>query len=101
MYIEHFDALTTDETLTRDAIDRFVKPQDKEERFRDDYIVIHTYGTTGEPTYFVYDRDAWETIIAGAIRAVQGEFDITKFLIGLFTGYRDANIAASDGRSWY
>lgn len=52
-YVETFDALSTDDALTREAIDRFVETHDRDARFRGEYTVVHTSGTTGEPTYFV------------------------------------------------
>lgn len=39
-----------------------------------------------------------ETILAGAIRAVQGEFGIARLVAGLVTGYRVAYVAATGGR---
>lgn len=97
-YIDEFDALTTDEALTRSALDSFIESHERRERYQGEYTIVHSSGTTGEPTYFVYDRDAWRTVLAGALRAVRGELGYRAVASGFIGGFRVLYVAATEGR---
>ncbi|MFQ3320791.1 MAG: phenylacetate-CoA ligase [Natronomonas sp.] len=97
-YIEHFDDLTTDDRLTRDGVEEFLETSNRDERFAGEYEVVHTSGTTGEPTHFVYSTDAWDTMLAGGARAVKGDQSLLELTEEWLSGYRIAYVAATEGR---
>jgi phenylacetate-CoA ligase len=98
-YIENFDRLTTREELTRSRIENFLQTTaDREAKFLGEYTLVHSSGTTGTPTYFVYDRLAWDTVLAAGFRACEGEESVFRLIQGLFGGIRVAYIAATAGR---
>jgi len=89
--------MAVDDRVTREAVREFVDTHDRREIFLGEYEVIHSSGTTGEPTYFVYSEE-WETVLAGAVRAVQSKLDPSSLLRSIVTGYRVLYIAATGGR---
>ncbi|MEF8809181.1 phenylacetate--CoA ligase family protein, partial [Natronomonas sp.] len=97
-YIDNFDDLTTDDRLTREAIEEFLETHDRGARFENEYEVVHTSGTTGEPTHFVYSKEAWQTALAAGARAIKGDWNLLELLEEWITGYRVAYVAATQGR---
>lgn len=100
IFIENFDQLTTREELNRKDIEKFLKKSCyQDEKYLNQYTVVHSSGSTGQPTYFIYDKPAWETVLAAGFRACKGEFEIKDIMkIGVLDGIRVAYIAATEGR---
>jgi phenylacetate-coenzyme A ligase PaaK-like adenylate-forming protein len=66
----HFDDIVTDPRITREAVEAFaLRSSNPSERFLDDFVVVHTSGSSGEMGYFVYDLDAWFCGISHVSRA--------------------------------
>ena len=68
--LTHFDEFLTDPTLNREEMEEFVNDPDNIGRyFRDEYVLFHTSGTTGQTTIMVYDKEAFAHIKAvGLVR---------------------------------
>ncbi|SNX53425.1 phenylacetate--CoA ligase family protein [Thermoanaerobacterium sp. RBIITD] len=108
IFIENFDDIVTDKNLSKHNIEEFIKNDDvSNKKFLGKYTIIHSSGSTGTPTIFVYDKKAWEYVLAAAFRACKGEIRIRDVIseIGvkkfLIEGFRNLNvlyIAATEGR---
>ncbi len=60
MVMEHFDALVCDPAITRAGIERFLHDcDDPGVRYKGRYHVMHTSGSTGQPSLFVYGAADW------------------------------------------
>lgn len=58
--MENFDRIVTDPAITRSAVADFLKrSHDPKEKFRKQYRVMHTSGTSGELGYFLYSEADW------------------------------------------
>lgn len=68
MLHEHFNTIVTDPSLDRDAVASHVQTIRGDERFRDQYIVNATSGTTGDPNYILYSHQEWLTVLASFSR---------------------------------
>ena len=67
--IEHFDELVTDRTITRRRIAEFLaRSSDPEELLDGRYHVLHTSGTSGTVSYYIFSHEAW---IKGASHVVR------------------------------
>ena len=73
--MENFDRIVTDPAITRRGVADFLtRSQDPNERFLDQYTVMHTSGTSGEVGYFLYSRADWlRGGIAGLGRRRRGQ----------------------------
>ena len=67
--MENLDHLLTDRRLTLSHLDRHVDGLSRDEYYLGRYRVLVTSGTTGLRGVFVYDRPAWCTAIASALRS--------------------------------
>lgn len=99
-FIENFDKITTEVELNHHEINEFIEKSDSQnEKYKGEYTIVHSSGSTGEPTYFIYDDDAWNTILAAAFRAGKGRMSIKEVIgSGILEGIRVAYIAATEGR---
>lgn len=105
LYRERFDEVSTDPELTRDAVENYLEsedegggPEERGRRFLGRYEVVHSSGTTGEPTYFVYGEDEWLTVLAGALRAIRTKIGVFDGLRSFFSSYDVLYVAATGGR---
>jgi len=58
--IEHFDEISTDPRVRRDAITAFLeRSRDPAELFLGEFLVVHTSGTSGEVCYVAYRGRDW------------------------------------------
>lgn len=65
----NFDGIVTDRRLTRQGIAEFLtRSHDPNDRFLNEFRVLHTSGTSGEVGYFVYSREDWARGTALALR---------------------------------
>jgi phenylacetate-coenzyme A ligase PaaK-like adenylate-forming protein len=61
--MDHFDVAVTDPRLHRTELDEWIdKDRDPRQRFHEDFIVIHSSGSSGNMGIFVYDRTAWQVM---------------------------------------
>jgi phenylacetate-CoA ligase len=66
--MENFDRLVTDRGLRLAELERHVDGLIRDDYYRGAYRVLVTAGTTGVRGLFVYDRQAWSTVLASALR---------------------------------
>lgn len=97
--LSHFDEIITVSDITQEEIRRFDENTEKDRRaFKKKYHVVHSSGSTGKPGYFVYDNDAWNSMLIGIIRAALWGMSMPQILKFLAEKPRIAYIAATDGR---
>lgn len=98
MLLEQFDQIVTVPDLRQDEIRRFDEDEtERRKKFKNQYHIVHSSGSTGKPGYFVYDDDAWNQMLIGIIRGALWDMTIPQILKFL-RGLRIAYIAATDGR---
>lgn len=100
LFETNFDRLVTDRSITRNSLNTFLNQAGfkNKERFLSGCTIIHSSGSTGRPTPFVYDRIAWEVILAAAFRACKGDYQLPGIMHKALQGVRVAYIAATEGR---
>ena len=100
LLMEHFNELVTVSDLKQEDLRRFDREESTEQKkFKDEYHVVHSSGSTGTPGYFVYDEAAWSQMLLGIIRAALWDMTMPQILKLLWKGPRIVYIAATDG--WY
>ena len=96
--LENFEALVTEEDITQEALLAFDDGhKGKNGLYQGKYHIVHSSGSTGKPGYFLYDKNAWDSMLIGIIRAALWDlsvFDIIKLLKGK---PRILYVAATDG----
>ncbi len=71
---DHLDAIATDPRITRAALDAFLRDNPAPEaRYLDEYVVLHSSGTSGEVGTMVYAGVDWVRATAGLARATSAE----------------------------
>lgn len=97
--LENFDELVTVPDLKQDELRRFDEEISADRKpFKGRYHVVHSSGSTGKPGYFVYDKQAWNSMLLGIIRAAMWDMTMPQILRFLAKGPRIVYIAATDGR---
>src|SRR5262245_36128861 len=61
---DHFDQIITDRKVQRAAVAAHVHSLRGAEQFLDRYFVTATSGTTGEPSFFLFNQAEWATVLA-------------------------------------
>ncbi|MEQ8156356.1 MAG: hypothetical protein ABRQ25_16005 [Clostridiaceae bacterium] len=99
IFVENFDKIVMDKRITLADIEFFLsKDKNMNKKYLDEYTIIHSSGSTGKPTCFLYDSDAWETILAAGFRACRGYENIVKAVPQILRGLRILYVAATEGR---
>ena len=99
LLMEHFNELVTVSDLKQEDLRRFDREESTaQKKFKDEYHVVHSSGSTGTPGYFVYDEAAWSQMLLGIIRAALWDMTMPQILKLLWKGPRIVYIAATDGR---
>ncbi len=97
--LNYFDKLITVSDITQEELLRFDESTEKDRRaFKGKYHIVHSSGSTGKPGYFVYDNNAWSSMLIGIIRAALWGMSMPQILKFLAEKPRIAYIAATDGR---
>ena len=97
--LENFDELVTVPDLKQDELRRFDEEISEDRKpFKGRYHVVHSSGSTGKPGYFVYDKQAWNSMLLGIIRAALWDMTMPQILRFLAKGPQIVYIAATDGR---
>ncbi|MDS0527898.1 phenylacetate--CoA ligase family protein [Clostridium sp. SHJSY1] len=97
--IDNFDDLVTVPDIKKDLIEKFaVKNENLNDKYLDKYNIVHSSGSVGIPTYFVYDENAWEYMLSSAIRASLFDLTTDEIISHTSKGLRIAYIAATQGR---
>jgi phenylacetate-CoA ligase len=59
----HFDTAVTDPRLCKQELEQWIQDvRDPRQLYHDDFIVMHSSGSSGDVAIFVYDRRAWPSI---------------------------------------
>lgn len=97
--LARFDEIVTCPELRQEELRRFDQEETLDQKlFQGKYHVVHSSGSTGKPGYFVYDQDAWETMLLGIIRGALWGMSMSQILRLLVQRPRILYIAATDGR---
>ena len=97
--IQNFDNIVTQKELSQQKLIDFDNDNNNDKRtFKNKYHVVHSSGSTGKPAYFVYDNQAWESMLIGVIRAALWNMSMPQILKYLLQKPRILYIAATDGR---
>src|SRR5579872_3935745 len=65
LLMEHFDEVVTDERLKKHVLEQWIENHpETRETFADEFVVLHTSGSSGVLGIFVYDQRAWNTVTA-------------------------------------
>ena len=81
LLMEHFNELVTVSDLKQEDLRRFDREESTEQKkFKDEYHVVHSSGSTGTPGYFVYDEAAWSQMLLGIIRAALWDMTMPQIL---------------------
>lgn len=73
LVMDNFDKIITVNDLSREMIENYLCSLTESQYgkpFLDQYIVIHTSGSTGTVGYFVYDKKDWDLLLAQTITRV-------------------------------
>ncbi len=97
--MEHFDELITVQDLHQEDLRKFdAETQANRKPYLGKYHVVHSSGSTGKPGYFIYDENAWYTMLLGIIRGALWNMTVPQILKLLAGRPRIIYIAATDGR---
>ncbi len=94
----NFDSLVTVREITQEKLHHFDENSAVSRESMNGFHVIHSSGSTGTPRYFLYDRKAWEMMLAGIIRGALWRMSLREIFNLLIRKPRIAYIAATDGR---
>ncbi|WP_455684689.1 phenylacetate--CoA ligase family protein [Thomasclavelia sp.] len=98
-FIQYFDEIVTDSSLHQNDLLHFDEDVASNQTvYKHKYHVVHSSGSTGKPTYYVYDEHAWNEMLIGILRAALWDMSMTEILKLLLSGPRIVYIAATDGR---
>lgn len=95
--MEHFDELVTID-VKQEELREFDEHADLGKAFKEGYHVVHSSGSTGKPSYFIYDDDAWNQMLLAIIRGALWEMSMLDILWLLWQKPRIVYIAAAGGR---
>lgn len=96
---ESFDRIVTDPSVRLDDVRSFIEDSDdRHERFRGEYVALHSSGTTGEPTPFLFGEREWDRLLAAYLRSPIMAVGLRSFLSDLGDEVRTAYVAGVDGR---
>lgn len=97
--LAHFDELITLPEVTQEELRKFDEEIEADRKpYNGKYHVVHSSGSTGKPGYFVYDENAWNSMLTGIIRAALWNMTMPQILKLLLKRPRIVYIAATDGR---
>lgn len=96
--LDHFSEMITVPGLTQEVLEKFDEANGTDRKpYEDEYHVVHSSGSTGKPGYFIYDGDAWNSMLICIIRGALWDLSLLQ-IIKLLAGIpRILYIAATDG----
>lgn len=98
-FIAEFDKIVCSDTISQADLQAFDESKTlKETIYQNKYHLVHSSGSTGNPSYFIYDDDAWNQMLLGIIRGALWDMSMFGILKLLSQGIKIAYIAATDGR---
>lgn len=97
--LANFDELITVSDLTQEEIREFDANKKADRKpYKGKYHVVHSSGSTGKPGYFIYDEQAWSSMLLGIIRGALWDLSMPQIIRLLVSGPQIVYIAATDGR---
>lgn len=97
--IDNFEELVAAKNLNQDGFAKFDEDcKDIKAAYEDEYHLVHSSGSTGKPRYYVYDDEAWNSMLVGIIRGALWDMSLKQVLKLLWDRPRMLYIAATDGR---
>ena len=63
--MENFDKVVTDKRINQELLRKFDTSNKEDGLFKNEFHVVHSSGSTGKPSYFVYNNKAWEQMLIG------------------------------------
>lgn len=97
--MSQFEEIVTVPELTQEEIRSFDERETVGGKlFRGRYHIVHSSGSTGTPRYFVYDENAWHSMLLGIVRGALWNMTMPQILKFLARGPRIVYIAATNGR---
>ena len=97
--LDNFDRVVTVRGLTQEKLRRFDSSENAGKKtLGGKYHLIHSSGSTGKPGYFLYDNNAWDTMLIGIIRAALWDMSMLDILKLKMSKPKILYIAAADGR---
>ncbi len=98
-FFENFDAIVTQNDITQEEIREFDRREKtRESKFKNKYHIVHSSGSTGIPSFFLYDEKAWNSMLVGILRAALWDMGSVALMKHLIEKPRLVFIAATDGR---
>lgn len=98
-FLDHFDELVVPKDLCQQELREFDAQKSPDRLpYKGKYHVVHSSGSTGKPGYFVYDEQAWSSMLLGMLRAALWNMSMPQILSLLAKRPRIVYIAATDGR---
>lgn len=98
MLMENFDKVVTDKRINQELLRKFDTSNKEDGLFKNEFHVVHSSGSTGKPSCFVYNNKAWEQMLIGITRGALWGMGIKDILKFLKHKPRVLYIAATDGR---
>lgn len=99
LFLEHFDELVVPQDLRLCEVREFDAAEKADRKpYKGKYHVVHSSGSTGKPGYFVYDEEAWNSMLVGMLRAALWNMSMPQILSLLAKRPKIVYIAATDGR---
>lgn len=96
--LDRFSDVITVQGLTRESLQKFDEATGTDRKpYMGKYHVVHSSGSTGKPGYFIYDDDAWNTMLIGIIRAALWDLSLPQIVKLIASAPRILYIAATDG----
>lgn len=98
-FLENFNEIVIDKDINQDIIQKFDEEESLNQKtLNNKYHVVHSSGSTGKPSYFVYDKKAWNEMLVGIIRGALWNMSMLQILKLLISGPKIVYVAATDGR---
>lgn len=96
---ENFDALVTSKDINTQKLEAYANQEkDLTALYLDKYFVVHSSGSTGKPTYYVYDTGALASVAAKMVDTARHTPGYKGFMRKALHGVRTLFIAATNGR---
>ncbi|MCH5205248.1 MAG: phenylacetate--CoA ligase family protein [Oscillospiraceae bacterium] len=97
--LENFDRIVTIRNLTQEKLRSFDSSENVDQKtLGGKFHLIHSSGSTGKPGYFLYDNNAWDTMLIGIIRAALWDMSMLDIFRLKLSKPKILYIAAADGR---
>ena len=89
IFRDNFDTLFTDSRINMKSINAFLNKEGQNGNdFLGRYHIVHTSGSSGKPTYFVYDTESWSLVLATQFLAFKHNISFGRLLGYLKNGFR-------------